>query len=154
MQKATKVMAGVRGNRVQPILRSKRWFPDKDVNTIKRLVALTWFVFLVARSAAPARGAALDVVPFGRPLPEGNGVMWEDPREIHRVVAHFTGTAPAPERVRLEYWGSRWPEQHLPKDREPGGGDVGWMELGNWYRGGWRVADTETKSEGNTITFS
>ena len=80
--------------------------------------------------------------------------MWEDPREIHKVVVHFAGAAPAPENVRLEYWGSRWPEQHLPKDREPGGGNVGWMELGNWYTYKWRVADAEAKADGNTVTFT
>src|SRR5436190_23807057 len=73
---------------------------------------------------------SFDAAPFGLPLPEGNGIMWEDPREIHRVVVHFR-TAPAkPVEIRLEYWGSRWPKQHLPKDREPGGADVGWIELG------------------------
>jgi len=72
--------------------------------------------------------------------------MWEDPREIHRVVVHFKDAAPAPETVRLEYWGSWWPERHLPKDREPGGGDVGWMELGNWWKYGWRVADAAVQA--------
>lgn len=101
-----------------------------------------------------ARGAAVDVVPFGLPLAEGPGVMWEDPREIHQVVAHFKAAPAKPESVRLEYWGSRWPGQHLPKDREPGGGDVGWMELGNWHQYEWRVADTEMRSAGTTLTFT
>src|SRR5690242_12829980 len=96
------------------------------------------------------RGAdCMDVAPFGKSLPDGNGIYWEDPREIHRVIVHFEGAAPSPEKVHLEYWGSRWPEQRLPKDREPGGGFVGWMELGNWHNGGWRVADTEGSPEGN-----
>src|SRR6266852_9280450 len=90
-------------------------------------------------------GAPMDVVPFGLPLPEGNGVMWEDPREIHEVIVHFIGAPPRSGKVQLEYWGSRWPEQHLPKDRLPGGADVGWMELGNWYDGGWRVAGAEAR---------
>jgi len=98
--------------------------------------------------------ASFDAAPFGLPLPEGNGVMWEDPREIHRVVVHFAAPPPGPESIRLEYWGSRWPEQHLPKDREPGGGSVGWMELGNWYTYKWRVADAEAKADGNTLTFT
>jgi len=76
-----------------------------------------------------------DAAPFGLPLPEGNGVMWEDPREIYEVIVHFSGAPPRSGKIRLEYWGSRWPEQHLPKDRQPGGADVGWMELGNWYNG-------------------
>ena len=100
------------------------------------------------------RAAPFDAVPFGLPLPGGNGVMWEDPREIHKVVVHFAGPAPAAETVRLEYWGSRWPEQHLPKDREPGGGSVGWMELGNWYTYDWRAADTEAKANGNALAFT
>ena len=100
------------------------------------------------------RAAPFDAVPFGLPLPGGNGVMWEDPREIHKVVVHFAGPAPAAETVRLEYWGSRWPEQHLPKDREPGGGSVGWMELGNWYTYNWRAADTEAKANGNALAFT
>ena len=101
-----------------------------------------------------AHGAAFDAAPFGQPLPEGNGIVWEDPREIHRVVVHFHGDAPAPKSLRLEYWGSRWPEQHLPKNREPGGGDVGWMELGNWFKGGWRTADTLAHAEGANISFT
>jgi hypothetical protein len=100
------------------------------------------------------RAAPFDAAPFGLPLPEGNGVMWEDPREIHKVVVHFASAVTASEKVRLEYWGSRWPEQHLPKDREPGGGSVGWMELGNWYTYNWRAADAEAKADTNTTTFT
>src|SRR5439155_20279103 len=29
-----------------------------------------------------------------------------------------------------------------------------WMELGNWWNGGWRAADVETEISGNTITFN
>lgn len=110
--------------------------------------------FLSLGLPALGHGAAFDAVPFGLPLPEGNGILWEDPREIHRVVVHFQGSAPASQTVRLEYWGSRWPEQHLPKAREPGGGDVGWMELGNWFKGGWRAADAEVSAEGSKLSFT
>jgi hypothetical protein len=80
--------------------------------------------------------------------------MWEDPREIHRVAVHFKAAPPSPDKLRLEYWGSWWPGRHLPKDREPGGADMGWMELGNWWKYGWRVADAEARAEGNTVTFT
>ena len=110
---------------------------------------------LILASTLGLRGAIpFDAAPFALPLPEGNGLLWEDPREIHQVVVQFEGAAPSPEQVRLEYWGSRWPQQRLPKDREPGGGDVGWMELGNWHQGGWRKADTEVKTEGPNLVFS
>ena len=114
-----------------------------------------WLVgFAAAGLCLTLRAAPFDAAPFSLPLPEGNGVMWEDPREIHRVVVHLKSAAPAPEKARLEYWGSRWPEQHLPKDREPGGGSVGWMELGNWYTYQWRAADAEARADGNTVTFT
>jgi hypothetical protein len=114
-----------------------------------------WLVgFAAVGLCLTLRAAPFDAAPFGLPLPEGNGVMWEDPREIHQVVVHFAGAVPAPEMVRLEYWGSRWPEQHLPKDSEPGGGNVGWMELGNWYTYQWRTADAEAKADGNAVTFT
>jgi hypothetical protein len=101
-----------------------------------------------------AVAASFDAAPFALPLPEGNGLVWEDPREIHKVIVTFAAAAPSPDQVHLEYWGSRWPEQHLPKDRAPDGGDVGWMELGNWYRGDWRVADAQATSSGSSITFT
>ncbi len=99
-------------------------------------------------------GSPVDVAPFGMPLPDGNGIVWEDPREIHRVVVRFKETTPPPEGLRLEYWGSRWPHQRLPKDREPGGGGVGWWELGNWFNGGWRVADAVAQVQGNDVIFT
>jgi len=80
--------------------------------------------------------------------------MWEDPREIHRVVVHFKDAPPSADQVKLEYWGSWWPERHLPKDREPGGADIGWMELGNWYKYDWRTADTEAVTKSNSIEFT
>src|SRR5689334_18139474 len=119
---------------------------------MKRAGVLLLIVFILG--GVSGQMAPMDVAPFGLPLPEGNGVMWEDPREIHKVIIHFSGAVPNPEKVRLEYWGSRWPQQHLPKDREPGGADVGWMELGNWYKGEWRVADAEAAAEGSKLTFT
>jgi hypothetical protein len=88
------------------------------------------------------------------PLEDGQGVVWDDPREIHAVTVDFANAIPAGLNLRLEYWGSHWPAQHLPKDREPGGGDVGWLELGNWYNGGWRVADAEETVSGNSVHFN
>ena len=80
--------------------------------------------------------------------------MWDDPREIHAVTVDFADAIPDGTKIRVEYWGSHWPAQHLPKDREPGGGDVGWLELGNWYNGGWRDADAEQAISGNSVRFT
>src|SRR5262249_14799173 len=125
----------------------------KDART-RPIVRLFGLIVVLHLTHAHSLAANMDVVPFGLPLPEGNGVLWEDPREIHKVVVHLSGSPPTAEKIRLEYWGSHWPQQHLPKNREPGGADVGWMELGNWYKGGWRVADTESKVEGSTVVFT
>ncbi|OGG55491.1 MAG: hypothetical protein A3F84_18770 [Candidatus Handelsmanbacteria bacterium RIFCSPLOWO2_12_FULL_64_10] len=97
-------------------------------------------------------GSPFDAAPFGRPLDGEAGVVWEDPREIHRVVAHFKGALP--KGLRLQYWRSRWPQQRLPKDRTPGGGAVGWWELGSWYTGEWQTADAEVSLEGDAATFT
>ena len=112
------------------------------------------FAFVLSLQSFGAAATPFNAAPFGLPLPEGNGLMWEDPREIHRVVVHFKAAPAAPDKVRIEYWGSRWPEQHLPKNREPGGADVGWMELGNWHNYKWRVADTEATIDGAAMTFT
>jgi hypothetical protein len=111
-------------------------------------------LLVVGCLANSGTAASFDAAPFALPLSDGPGLVWEDPREIHQVIVEFEGKAPPSDSVRLEYWGSRWPQQHVPKDREPGGGDVGWMELGNWYQGGWRKADTEVKGESSSLSFS
>ena len=94
------------------------------------LPGLLIFLSLAFGSAAEETNQ-FDAAPFAAPLPEGSGLVWEDPREIHQVVARFHGAVPVGARVRLEYWGSHWPAQHWPKDRQPGGGDVGWEEISN-----------------------
>jgi len=95
-----------------------------------------------------------DAAPYAIPLQGGQGLMWDDPREIHSVTVDFADTIPAGLKVRLEYWGSHWPQQHLPKDRELGNGYAGWMELGNWYNGGWRAADAEQSISSNSLHFT
>ena len=98
--------------------------------------------FAVAHAAAPREG-----------IGEGQaGLVWEDPRELHRVVVHFCGAPPG--GTNLQYWRTHWPEQRLPKDRVPIGGEIGWWELGNWYTGEWRTADAQVVLEGNTATYT
>jgi hypothetical protein len=104
---------------------------------------------LCAQNAIP-----FDAAPYGVPLQGGAGIVWDDPREIHEVTVDFAEAVPPGLNFHVEYWGSHWPSQHLPKDREPGGGDVGWLELGNWYDGGWRVADTAQAVSGNSVHFN
>jgi hypothetical protein len=98
--------------------------------------------------------ASFDAAPYAISLPEGNGLMWEDPREIHSVIVNFAAPIPVAANLRLEYWGSHWPKEHLPKDNELGGGFSGWMELGNWYNGGWRVADSAQSISNSSIQFT
>ena len=64
--------------------------------------------------SSPSPGTLVDVAPFGSLLPAGNGIAWDDPREIQRVVVRFRGRAPSPERVILQYMESAWPEQRWP----------------------------------------
>lgn len=141
------------GHRTQ---RKASWNPRMGpVRATTRTLALSLCLANLTQLTAPnARAAAesFDAAPFGLPLPEGNGVRWEDPREIHRVVVQFAG--PPPPDVRLEYWSGRWSKQRLPKDHEPGGGRVSWYELGNWHTHKWREADTEVAVVENQRTFT
>jgi hypothetical protein len=63
----------------------------------------------------------------------------------------FAVPIPANAKVHVEYWGSHWPLQYLPNDPYLGSGYSGWMELGDWYNGGWRIADTAQTISGNSI---
>ena len=95
---------------------------------------------------------SFDAAPFARPLPEGVGLRWDDPRELHRVVV--TAAGPVPADLRLEYWRCRWPQVRLPKDHVEGRGSAGWWQLGDWFNGEWRAADAEIVTAGNTATFT
>src|SRR5579884_1484613 len=97
---------------------------------------------------------SFDAAPYAISTEQGSGMIWDDPREIHSVTVEFAENIPADLKIRLEYWGSHWPQQRLPKDHEPGGGDTGWMELGNWSIGGWRVADAEQTISSNSVRFA
>jgi hypothetical protein len=96
----------------------------------------------------PKPGDHCDMAPFGRMLADDAELRWEDPREVHRVVATFPNAAPSD--LRLLYWRTRWPQQRLPKDRVPAGGRVGWWETGNWFTGAWQAADAEVTLRGAT----
>ena len=95
-----------------------------------------------------------DAAPFGTTLQDGQGLEWDVPRDIHAVIVDFASPLPVGAKVHLEYWGGPWPQQFLPRDRELGSGFSGWMELGDWYNGGWRVADTMQMISSNSIHFT
>ena len=101
----------------------------------------------------PAAGAPFDAAPFARPLPDG-GLIWDDPREIHALVAAFDG--PVPDDLEVEYWRCNWPQVRLPKDHLEGRGSAGWWQLGDWFNGRWQVADAdaEAHTDGTTVTFT
>jgi hypothetical protein len=119
-----------------------------------RLVLLATWIVVRPVLGQDSPNQLFDAAPYGLALPDGQGLKWDDPREIHFVAVDFAGPLPADLKIRLEYWGSHWPEQRLPKDRVLGSGYSGWMELGNWYNGGWRVADTEQSVSGNSVHFT
>ncbi len=100
----------------------------------------------------PTAGSAFDAAPFGAPLTDDCGVVWEDPRELHRVVVRFA--APPPADLALQYWRGKWPAVRLPKDQVPAGGAVGWWELGDWFNGQWQTADAETVVAGTSAVFT
>jgi len=97
----------------------------------------------------PREGQHVDVAPYGFPLPSEDGkaygVIWEDPRDIFKVIVSYgTGTPEsAVKQAKLQYWQSQWPQRRIPRDRESGAGGSGWLDVGDWYNGRWRDADVE-----------
>jgi len=118
-------------------------------------------MFLPEISLAADVGGFVDVVPFGELKKwDGDGkdygVFWEDARDIFKVVVTFADTATAiePGGIALEYWQSTWPNQRIPRETPSGAGSSGWLNVGDWYQGGWRKADVNLQVEGATCTFT
>ncbi len=119
--------------------------------------AVCGVLFMLGTLAAP--GQTLNVAPFGQVMhweKDGRdyGVMWEDARDVFRVVVEFAGEAPKTDAVLLEYWQSQWPQQRIPRDRPSGSGGSGWMNVGDWYQGKWQVADAVAEAKGATLTYT
>lgn len=110
-----------------------------------------------SQSVPAGLGGSVDIAPWGErnSWAEGKdiGLLWEDPRDITRVVVRFAGTPPDPATVRLQWWQSQWPERRMPRDRLSGAGESGWLDIGDWYRGSWRDADVARDVSGKTWTY-
>jgi hypothetical protein len=101
------------------------------------------------------------VVPFGQiarwdTQGKDHGVVWEDARDIFRVVASFAegSTPPKPESLRIEYWQSSWPHRRIPRDEASGAGSSGWLDVGDWFQGRWRAADTVVEASGTRFAWT
>ncbi|MEP0842046.1 MAG: hypothetical protein HRF43_04965 [Phycisphaerae bacterium] len=122
----------------------------------------SWLVWGPAPTLGQGReGDPVDVAPFGQVMSweadgKDQGILWEDARDIFRVVVVFEGGSPPPNpgAVRLEYWQSGWPQRRIPRDQPSGAGGSGWLDIGDWYNGRWRPADTKLEVSGSTFAFS
>ncbi|MGQ9455113.1 MAG: hypothetical protein ACUVRS_09360 [Armatimonadota bacterium] len=106
----------------------------------------------------PVVGEPMDVVPFGevRTWNAGKdiGVLWEDPRDIFKVVVRFDAMPPDPGAVKLQYWVTGgWPRIRLPRDRESVARLSGWTPTGDWFNGHWQNADVRLVADGNVWTY-
>jgi len=95
---------------------------------------------------------AFDAAPWAHSFQQGVELVWDDPREIHRVIVEFERDVPAD--LSLEYWRHRWPQKRLPKDHLLTGGSIGWWELGNWFAGEYQAADAEIAIRGTEANIS
>jgi hypothetical protein len=106
-------------------------------------------------------GELVNVVPFGEfkkwdSQGKDYGVIFEDARDIFRVVVRFADSKAIVEAssVRLEYWQSSWPHRRIPRERSSGAGSSGWLNVGDWFQGKWIKADTNLDAKGKTCTFT
>jgi hypothetical protein len=110
---------------------------------------------------AVTEGGNVNITPFGELMKweadgKDYGVIWEDSRDIFRVVVRFddVNAVPKPEDIRLEYWQSTWPNSRIPRNKPSGAGDSGWLNVGDWFQGKWRKADTKLQVDGSSYTFT
>jgi len=102
----------------------------------------------------------VDVAPFGelRTWENGKdiGVLWEDSRDIFKVVVVFADakSMPDPNTVKLQYWRSTWPQQRAPRDKLAGSGSSGWLNVGDWFQGEWKDADVKVSPDGTAWTYT
>ncbi|MHC4694228.1 MAG: hypothetical protein ACYS67_15910, partial [Planctomycetota bacterium] len=132
--------------------------------TIPRIICMVFLVILVFPSIvsmAAEDGGIVDVLPFGElkkwdSQGKDYGVIWEDARDIFRIVVRFADskTIPAPESIRLQYWQSSWPHRRIPRGRSSGAGSSGWLNVGDWFQGKWVKADTNLDIKDHTCTFT
>jgi hypothetical protein len=82
-------------------------------------------------------GDTVDIAPFGQKLLGHDfiGVQWDNPRDVYevRVVGIDQQVA---ESLRLEWWGSVWPDN----------GSGGWMRLDDPWNGQWVPVDAKPAS--------
>jgi hypothetical protein len=134
---------------------------QKNLRQIICIVILTSLVFPFASCLAAQSGELTNVAAFGELKKwdaEGKdyGVVWEDSRDIYRVVARFANSKGAADAgsIRLEYWQSSWPHRRIPRDKPSGAGSSGWLNVGDWFQGRWLKADTNLNVKGTTYTFT
>lgn len=133
-------------------------------NRLIHIISIAFFISLALQfksCLAAQQGQSVNVVCFGE-LKKWNadgkdyGVIWEDSRDIFRVVVKFTDSKslPKPENIELQYWQSTWPQRRIPRDRPSGAGSSGWLNVGDWFQGKWIKADTNLDIDGTTYTFT
>jgi hypothetical protein len=114
----------------------------------------------IATQLEPKIGDPVDVAPSGelRTWNDGQdvGVLWEDARDIFKVVVGFAQSSglPDPSAVKLQYWRDSWPNQRVPRDKLVGSGGSGWMNVGDWYKGHWQDADVKVSASGSSWTYT
>ncbi|MHC4085625.1 MAG: hypothetical protein ACYSWZ_10000 [Planctomycetota bacterium] len=131
---------------------------------IPRIICMVFPVILIFPSIvclAAKDGELVNVVPFGEfkkwdSQGKDYGVIFEDARDIFRVVVRFADSKAIVEAssVRLEYWQSSWPHRRIPRERSSGAGSSGWLNVGDWFQGKWIKADTNLDAKGKTCTFT
>ena len=136
---------------------------SQTIRISRRIVAVLacTFAVLFAKAGFPLviEGETANVAPFGEGRLSEDGkeyvVLWEDARDIHRVVVRWAeGAAPSADAVRLEYWQSGWPHRRIPRDQKSGAGSSGWLDVGDWYKGQWRAPDANVERNGAVWTYT
>lgn len=92
---------------------------------------------------------AFDIGPYALPNCAPGEVRFEEPRDIVKVVARFSGGVPA--NLGLSYQQKKWPGIRLEEARA--GDDpftFGWIPADDWFSGEWRRAEIVVRKKADT----
>jgi hypothetical protein len=123
------------------------------------IVSAIWYIATLA--AGPAATTAplpllpkpdsVDIAPFGEAgkwtqgKQSGVKVEWTERRDVYAVAIEYATEAavPKPDEPRIEYWFSKWPNEH-------GGG---WRQLDDPWNGQWIAARADVVREGKSLVY-
>jgi hypothetical protein len=95
---------------------------------------------------------SFDIAPFALPNTPSGEIRFEEPRDIVRVMAEFSGSVP--ENAGLFYLRRTWPETRAEEQAtQSTPARLGWIGMDDWFNVEWHPAAVKISREGQRLWF-